>query len=130
MKNIMKLAQGEYVALEQIENIFSSVPEIAQVFVHGDSLQSYLVAVVVPDPVQLAGIVSKILNKNVLPTDDSELAAACKESAVNEHFLQLLKKASKKAGLKGYVAYFVPLFRIPLMSGDPDLRLSNGFISA
>jgi long-chain acyl-CoA synthetase len=102
----MKLAHGEYVALEKIENIFSSVPEIAQVLVYGDSLQSYLVAVVVPDPVQLTGIVSKALKQNVLLTDGAALAAACKEPAVNEFYLQLLINASKKGGLKGFVSYF------------------------
>ena len=101
----MKLAHGEYVALEKIENIFSSVPEIAQVLVYGDSLQSYLVAVIVPDPLQLTGIVSKVLNKNLLPTDGSALAVACKEPAVNEYYLQLLINASKKGGLKGSVSH-------------------------
>lgn len=98
------MAQGEYVALEKIENIFSSVPEIAQVLVYGDSLQSYLVAVVIPDPTQLSSIVSRVLNKNIFPTDGPGLAAACKEPAVNEYYLQLLAKASRKGGLKGFVA--------------------------
>lgn len=38
-KHIFKLAQGEYIAPEKIENIYIRSDPVAQVFVHGDSLQ-------------------------------------------------------------------------------------------
>ena len=38
-KHIFKLAQGEYIAPEKIENIYQRSEPIAQVFVHGESLQ-------------------------------------------------------------------------------------------
>uniref|UniRef100_A0A4W5JUX6 Long-chain-fatty-acid--CoA ligase n=1 Tax=Hucho hucho TaxID=62062 RepID=A0A4W5JUX6_9TELE len=40
-KHIFKLAQGEYIAPEKIENIYTRSDAVAQVFVHGDSLQAY-----------------------------------------------------------------------------------------
>ncbi|KAG5421415.1 hypothetical protein I9W82_000505 [Candida metapsilosis] len=62
VKNFFKLAQGEYVTPERIENTYlSSFPYIAQMFAHGDSLRTYLVGVVGLDPV---GITSYIKNRH------------------------------------------------------------------
>ncbi len=44
-KNIFKLAQGEYIAPEKIENVYIRSAPVAQVFVHGDSLQVKLICI-------------------------------------------------------------------------------------
>uniref|UniRef100_A0A8C9ZZS4 Arachidonate--CoA ligase n=1 Tax=Sander lucioperca TaxID=283035 RepID=A0A8C9ZZS4_SANLU len=49
-KHIFKLSQGEYIAPEKIENVYTRCVPVLQVFVHGDSLQSFLIGIVVPDP--------------------------------------------------------------------------------
>ncbi|KAK6004296.1 hypothetical protein QM012_009146 [Aureobasidium pullulans] len=46
-KNILKLAQGEYVSPERIENILlGELPWASQIMVHGDSDKSHLVAII------------------------------------------------------------------------------------
>lgn len=97
----MKLAQGEYVALEKIENVYSGTPLIAQIYVHGDSLQSYLIGIVVPDPVQLSTIVAKVTGETIQPDNVNALEQAIKNPEINAAILQVLTADAKRNGLKG-----------------------------
>ncbi|KAJ4892513.1 Long chain acyl-CoA synthetase 1 [Raphanus sativus] len=48
-KNLIKLSQGEYVALEHLESIYGQNPIVKDIWVYGDSFKSMLVAVIVPN---------------------------------------------------------------------------------
>jgi fatty acid CoA ligase FadD9 len=47
-KNVLKLSQGEFVAVSRLEAIFVRNPLVQQVFVYGSSERAYLLAVIVP----------------------------------------------------------------------------------
>jgi len=98
----MKLAQGEYVALERVENAYSASRIITQIYVHGDSLQDHLIAVVVPDPEFLVATVKRISGTTLSVDDRAALGKALLDEKVKEAILQELNKQGKKAGLKGF----------------------------
>jgi len=101
IKNIMKLAQGEYVALEKVENVYTACPVVAQVYVHGDSLQDHLLAVVVPDPVVFSDLL-KGAGITVNPSDTEAIDKILKDPKAKDAVLSAMSKTAKKAGLNGF----------------------------
>lgn len=97
----MKLSQGEYVALEKVENTYTTCPIVQQIYVHGDSLQSYLLAVVTPDPVVLAPLASAILAKKIAADDTTALRRAVQDPKVIQGVLELLSEGARKNQLAG-----------------------------
>ncbi|TCD68839.1 hypothetical protein EIP91_009553 [Steccherinum ochraceum] len=102
VKNIMKLSQGEYVAIERVESLYSASSVVGQLYVHGDSLQSYLVAVLVPDPVQLASIASVVTGTIVALENQEKLQKAMLDPRVVDVLLKELDKEAEKTGLQGF----------------------------
>ncbi|XP_005168406.1 long-chain-fatty-acid--CoA ligase 1a isoform X2 [Danio rerio] len=94
-KHIFKLAQGEYIAPEKIENIYIRSDPVAQVFVHGDSLQACLVGVVVPDPDFLPGWAK---NRGI----EGSFNDLCKSKEVKNAILEDMIQLGKEAGLKSF----------------------------
>lgn len=94
-KNIFKLAQGEYVAAEKIENIYASSAWVGQSFVYGDSLQSVLVGIVVPDPDKVKAWAKE---KGL----DADHAALCENEDMKKEILADLKTIGKAAKLNGF----------------------------
>lgn len=54
-KNVLKLSQGEFVAISRLETLFATSMLIRQIFVYGNSKRPYLLAVVVPTDAVLRG---------------------------------------------------------------------------
>jgi len=47
-KNIFKLSQGEYIPCEQLETQLTSSPYVSQIWIHGESTDNFIIAVVIP----------------------------------------------------------------------------------
>jgi len=89
----------EYVAAEKIENILNQSLFIGQNFVYGDSFQSALVAIIVPD--------EDVVRKWASDTGDSSLSgldfkALCKHKSLKSTIMKEIKDLSKKNGLHGF----------------------------
>ncbi len=83
--NVLKLSQGEFVAVAQLEATFASASLVRQVFVYGNSERPYLLAVVVPTADALERFAD----------DTGRLKAALSES---------LRQTAKLAELQSYEA--------------------------
>eukprot|EP01114_Cavostelium_apophysatum_P003480 TRINITY_DN1338_c0_g2_i1.p1 TRINITY_DN1338_c0_g2~~TRINITY_DN1338_c0_g2_i1.p1 ORF type:complete len:663 (-),score=159.25 TRINITY_DN1338_c0_g2_i1:93-2081(-) len=96
-KNIFKLAQGEYVAAEYIESVYIKSKFVQQIFVYGDSFQSCLVGIVVPDPDVLLPYARE---HNFPNADNFELL--CKDPKVKELISNDLSATAKEGKLQGF----------------------------
>ncbi|KAI4242697.1 MAG: hypothetical protein L6R40_003918 [Gallowayella cf. fulva] len=103
VKNVLKLAQGEYISPERIENIYlSHLTFLAQAYVHGDSVQTCLVAVFGVMPELFAPFVSNVLGKKVAASDVEAIGAACKDGRVRKAVIKELEKVGRKNRFAGY----------------------------
>lgn len=99
-KHIFKLAQGEYIAPEKIENIYIRGQYVSQIFVHGESLKSCLIAIVVPDmETSSKWAASAGVPAAGVPATARDL---CNSSAYKKAVLDDLNALGKKAGLKSF----------------------------
>ncbi|KAK9691893.1 hypothetical protein RND81_09G226900 [Saponaria officinalis] len=95
-KNIFKLAQGEYIAPEKIENVYAKCKFVGQCFVYGDSFNSCLVAVVSVDPDALnAWAVGEGIKHE-------DLGQLCNHPRAKDAVLAEMDAVGREAGLRGF----------------------------
>jgi long-chain acyl-CoA synthetase len=97
VKNVLKLAQGEYVSPERIENVYlANTNLVATAYVHGDSTQAFLVSIFGIDPVNFAPFASEILKETIAPENTEALKAAAKDIRVQKAVHKVLEKIGKR----------------------------------
>ena len=122
-KNIFKLSQGEYVAPEKIENVYQRSALVAQNFVHGDSLRSMLVGIVVPDPETL---VPWARERGIV----GDLPTLCRSAEVRAGVLKSMREEGRVAKLKGFeqvadVRLTPELFSVEAGTMTPTFKLKR-----
>lgn len=112
-KNIFKLSQGEYIAVEKLEAIYKKSPSVEQVWVYGNSFKSTLVAVLVPkaDAITAWG---KAQGKS------GSVAELCKDPAAQQWILDELRATGKDNKTKGFEAIKAVLLEPEQFSVEND----------
>lgn len=108
-KHIFKLSQGEYVAPLKLEEVFSRSALVNQVFVDGNTLSAFPVALVVPEVENLRrAILSKQSpdksNGTEFPgnAENQSVEEICRDPAAKKLVLEDLKRHADAAGLMGF----------------------------
>ena len=92
-KNIFKLSQGEYIAPEKLELIYSRIPLISQIFVYGDSLKNYCVSIIVPE----LSAIEKLAKENQIQY--SKVEDLILDPKIKQLILDEMKLCGKKSNL-------------------------------
>ncbi|KAH8883347.1 long-chain fatty-acid-CoA ligase [Thozetella sp. PMI_491] len=130
-KNLLKLAQGEYVSPERLEGMYlSSCNYLAQAFVHGDSLQSFMVGMFGVHPELFAVFASSITGRNISPTDLDAIKQACNDPRVRAQVgkdLEAIGKAKKFASYERVKSFDLSVEPFSIENGalTPTLKLQR-----
>jgi long-chain acyl-CoA synthetase len=121
-KNVLKLAQGEYVAPERLENVYAAnCGLITNAFVHGDGQESTLVGIFGINPETFAPFASKVLGQPIRPEDVAALKRVVRHPKVQREFLNILQAIGKKNKFNKFENVANVLLDIEPFSVDNDL---------
>ncbi|KAJ5068545.1 long-chain-fatty-acid--coa ligase 5 [Anaeramoeba ignava] len=97
-KSIFKISQGEYVSPETLEGIYIRSQYVSQIMVYGNSSESYLVAVIVPDPENL----KKFFSDNKLKESELDFNQLCQLEQTKKLILDDLEQLGRSEKRYGF----------------------------
>ncbi|KAA8647552.1 hypothetical protein EYZ11_010878 [Aspergillus tanneri] len=127
-KNVLKLAQGEYISPERLEGIFlSELGYFAQGYVHGESIQTFLVGIFGVQPDLFSAFASKVLGRVV---SEADIKSVLDNEKIRKTVLEDLERVAKKHKLAGYervknCALMVEPFTVENNLLTPTLKLKR-----
>lgn len=95
LKNMFKLAQGEYIAAEKLEVDFASCDLVEQIWVYGNSYESFLVAVVIPEKKEVQAFAKQ-------QGISGEYSTLLTNDKVRKYVMEEVNKAGKSKKLRGF----------------------------
>ncbi|KAI8825359.1 hypothetical protein BJ741DRAFT_556510 [Chytriomyces cf. hyalinus JEL632] len=99
-KNLVKLSNGEYIALEKLEANYKVSKYVHNICVHADSEKSYAVALIQPIEKEIRNLAAE-LNKNPgQDVDHLDYEELCTRKDIRAAVLASLKDVAKSIGLK------------------------------
>ncbi|KAJ2328795.1 medium-chain fatty acid-CoA ligase faa2, partial [Coemansia sp. RSA 2702] len=127
--NLFKLAQGEYITPERIENVLMDHFIVNQAFVYGDSLQSCLVAIIVPDETLFAMFLQSKKVISSQPSAQVSLEELCHSRQAHAKVIAELALWGKAQDLRGFeIPKNIRLVATPFEAMDlltPTLKLKR-----
>ncbi|KAL3648132.1 Long-chain-fatty-acid--CoA ligase 2 (Long-chain acyl-CoA synthetase 2) (Fatty acid activator 2) [Castilleja foliolosa] len=94
-KNLIKLTQGEYVAVEYLEKVYTITPIVEDIWVYGDTFKSMLVSVVVPNEENTLKWAKQNGHKG-------SFLDLCSLDELKHHILVELKSTAERNKLRGF----------------------------
>ena len=95
-KDLVKLHHGEYVSLGKVESLLKTHPLIDNICVYGDSMESFVICLVMPDRNKLTEMAEKL---NIATESFEEM---CKDTTLNAEVVKELQSHGKKVKLERF----------------------------
>ena len=102
IKNLFKLSQGEYVAPDKVQKILMNSKYVNQLFLHGESLYNYAIALVYPELNECISFLKENKKLGNIDYDRITYDDLCGNKIMEEEIVKDCNIFGRKLGLKGF----------------------------
>ncbi|ELP93982.1 long-chain-fatty-acid--CoA ligase, putative [Entamoeba invadens IP1] len=99
-KNLFKLAQGEYIAVEPLENLYCLNNLVQNIFIYGESTDDFIVAIVVPEQKDFEEFMAHTCGYQ--GTSFADYSAFAAKKSVKLALMRELETHARGKGVPGY----------------------------